>query len=398
MQVSKTENFWAIILAAGQGSRFSSVSCGLPKQFIEWQGFPVYWHSARVMGKAACISGIVLVFPADVLEEHKQIVAKLLHSDPLGIPIRCTSGGAMRQDSVRQGINQLPFEATHVLVHDAARPFLTPSLVNNICQRLALGAKAVIPAIPLTDTVKRYSGNKITQTLDRTQLIAVQTPQGFEKKLLADSHIIAVDKSLAVTDDASLLEVMGEEVIWIPGETENRKITQPEDMKFLQNRSTTSTCVGMGYDVHRYGDGRPMRLGGIAIHNAPEVIAHSDGDVLLHALMDALLGCAGLGDIGQHFPDTDNKFENISSVILLDKVISLLQDAKIAVRHVDATIIAQKPKLASHKQEIRANLARLLSLEERHVNIKATTEEGLGFTGRLEGIKASVVVTCEALA
>lgn len=304
----------------------------------------------------------------------------------------------MRQDSVRQGLNEIPPEVSHVLVHDAARPFLSPELVNRICNSLAHGARAVIPGMAITDTVKQCVGNKIAKTLDRTNLLTVQTPQGFEKKLLMDAHTHAVNTALAVTDDASLLEALGEDVVWIPGEPGNKKITQPEDISFLQSPPSTRTCVGMGYDVHRYGAGRPMKLGGIAIKNGPEIIAHSDGDVLLHALMDALLGCAGLGDIGQHFPDTDNKFENISSVILLDKVVSLLQDENIVIRHVDATIIAQKPRLSSYRQEIRTNLARLLSLEEQHVNIKATTEEGLGFTGRLEGIKASVVATCEALA
>lgn len=398
MALSQTECFWSIILAAGQGSRFASASCGLPKQFIQWQGFPLYWHSARVMSKAACITGIILVFPADILEEQKQKIASYMQSDPLGLPIRCTSGGAMRQDSVRHGLMEVPLEATHVLVHDAARPFLSPALIHRVCDRLAHGAKGVVPAMAITDTVKQYEGEKITMTLDRTHLVSVQTPQGFEKTTLANAHENAVSKSLAVTDDASLLEALGEEVVWIPGEAENRKITQPDDMRFLQKPPQSCPSVGMGYDVHRYGAGRPMKLGGVSIKNAPEIIAHSDGDVLLHALMDALLGCAGLGDIGQHFPDTDSKFENISSVILLDKVISLLQDANIIVRHIDATIIAQKPRLAPYRQEIRANLARLLSLEEQHINVKATTEEGLGFTGRLEGIKASVVVTCEALA
>lgn len=396
MALSQTAIFWSIVLAAGQGNRFASASCGLPKQFLQWQGFPLYWHSARVMSKVARISGLILVFPADVLEEQQQIVADLMQADPLGIPVRCTSGGAMRQDSVRQGLTQVPSEATHVLVHDAARPFLSPDLVNRVCSGLEQGAKAVIPAMAITDTVKLCDGNKIVKTLDRSQLLTVQTPQGFEKKSLIDAHANAVGKSLAVTDDASLLEVLGEEVLWIPGDERNRKITQPVDMELLQKSPRPHTCVGMGYDVHRYGEGRPMKLGGVAIRNAPEIIAHSDGDVLLHALMDALLGCAGLGDIGQHFPDTDDKFDNISSVILLDKVVSLLQDAGIVICHIDATIIAQKPRLATYRQEIRANLARLLSLDEQHVNIKATTEEGLGFTGRLEGIKASVVATCEA--
>lgn len=389
------EKPWAIILAAGQGQRFSSATGGTPKQFLQWQNAPLYWHSALVMSKATCIGGIVFVFPANAKEKQEKHIAELNQKSPLGLPIKIASGGPLRQDSVRLGLRALPTPVSHVLIHDAARPFLSPHLVHSVCQCLEEGADAVVPALPVTDTIKRCNCNKIVETLARDSLLAIQTPQGFARGLIESAHEFASHNGIIATDDASLVEAMGKEVVWIHGEDTNCKITRPEDMHYLTQRTST-TRVGMGYDVHCYGGERPLKLGGVPIANAPTVKAHSDGDVLLHALMDALLGCAGLGDIGQHFPDTDSRYDNISSAILLDKVLELLSDKGITVCHVDVTVIAQKPRLAHFKEEIRSNLARLLAMEKEHINIKATTEEGLGFTGRLEGIKACVIATCEA--
>lgn len=197
-----------------------------------------------------------------------------------------------------------------------------------------------------------------------------------------------------MTDDASLLEALSFEVRVIQGEAANVKITRPEDLDLLRDEAPIpSIRTGMGYDVHRYGQGRPMRLGGVSIPNAPEVLAHSDGDVLLHALSDALLGCACLGDIGQHFSDKDARFEGISSAILLHQVLDMVREAGCTPCHVDMTIVAQVPKLAPYREEIRKNVARLMGLPASSVNLKATTEEHLGFTGRSEGIKAYAVVT-----
>ena len=226
----------------------------------------------------------------------------------------------------------------------------------------------------------------------------VQTPQGFALPPLLAAHHAARQESAAgraATDDAALMEANGHPVLVVPGEAANIKITHPEDLALLEERSPVMPVprVGMGYDVHRYGSGRPMKLGGIIIPNAPEVIAHSDGDVLLHALMDALLGCAALGDIGRLFPDADARFDNISSAVLLDDVLERFRDAGLTLCHVDLTVVAQTPKLAPHREEIRKNVARLLGLGTDSVNIKATTEEKLGFTGACEGIKAYAVAT-----
>lgn len=237
----------------------------------------------------------------------------------------------------------------------------------------------------------------MASTLPRARLAAVQTPQGFQLELLRLAHGHALQEGLSVTDDAALLEALGHAVHIIPGEAANVKITRPEDLALLEEKQEQARPrTGLGYDVHRYGPGRPMKLGGVVIPGGPQVLAHSDGDVLLHALMDALLGCAGLGDIGQHFSDKDARFEGISSALLLDHVLDMTRAAGLTLCHADLTVVAQTPRLAPFREEIRKNVARLLSLPTALVNLKATTEEGLGFTGRAEGVKAYAVVSALA--
>ena len=385
---------WALVLAAGQGNRMAESTGGTAKQFLPWRGVPLFWHAARAMSRSACVAGIVFVFPASQIEQANELLADLQKHDDLGLPWVSACGGALRQDSVRLGLAALPVRPASVLVHDAARPFLTPALVRSVCHELAQGAAGVIPAISVTDTIKIVENGRVTATLPRDGLAAVQTPQGFQLQTLLDAHAHALEAGLAVTDDASLLEALGFEVRVIQGEAANVKITRPEDLDLLRNETPLpSFRTGMGYDVHRYGQGRPMRLGGVSIPNAPEVLAHSDGDVLLHALSDALLGCACLGDIGQHFSDKDARFEGISSAILLHQVLDMVREAGCTPCHVDMTIVAQVPKLAPYREEIRKNVARLMGLPASSVNLKATTEEHLGFTGRSEGIKAYAVVT-----
>lgn len=389
---------WALVLAAGQGKRLSAATGGHSKQFLLWKGVPLYWHSARTLARSGAVAGLVFVFPQDCLEEEKQRLTQLARNEDPGIPWLAVAGGAERQDSVRHGLAALPRGAAHVLVHDSARPFMSAALVHRVCDALAAGAVAVIPGLAVTDTIKVVCDDLVTDTPPRARLRAVQTPQGFALPPLLAAHDAARQESAAgraATDDAALMEAHGHPVLVVPGEAANIKITHPEDLALLEERSPVMPVprVGMGYDVHRYGNGRPMKLGGIIIPNAPEVIAHSDGDVLLHALMDALLGCAALGDIGRLFPDADARFDNISSAVLLDDVLERFRDAGLTLCHVDLTIVAQTPKLAPHREEIRKNVARLLGLGTDSVNIKATTEEKLGFTGACEGIKAYAVAT-----
>ena len=388
---------WAILLAAGQGSRLAAVSGGLAKQFLHWQGMPLYWHSARSMSRSAAVAGIVFVFPPADYAAHAESLRALYAAEDLGLPCLTAAGGPLRQDSVRHGLAVLPANTRHVLIHDAARPFVSPELIRKICASLESSAPGTIPALPVTDTIKTVSHGLVTGTLPRHTLMAVQTPQGFNLDHLLQAHRHAEAQNLNVTDDASLLEALGYEVRVIEGEAANVKITNPEDMDLLQGPPVLPRpCTGMGYDVHRYAPGRPMRLGGVLIPGGPEVVAHSDGDVLLHALTDAVLGCAGLGDIGQHFSDKDPRFDNISSALLLDEALDMVRQKGVQLCHADLTVVAQTPRLAPYREEIRKNIARLLALPADCVNLKASTEEGLGFTGRAEGIKAYAVVTAWA--
>jgi 2-C-methyl-D-erythritol 4-phosphate cytidylyltransferase/2-C-methyl-D-erythritol 2,4-cyclodiphosphate synthase len=267
-------------------------------------------------------------------------------------------------------------------------------LVRELIDALASGARGVIPAVPVTDTVKRVAGNTVAETLNRAELAAVQTPQGFETALLREAHDRALAEGWEVTDDASMVERLAEVAV-IPGEAGNVKITVPEDLKRLEQARTTVPCTGWGYDVHRFGGeaDRPLVLGGVPIPGGPAIVAHSDGDVLLHALADAILGTFGGGDIGTHFPDTDPNFDNADSGVLVREVLAMAERAQTRIVHADLTVIAQVPRLAPHAAQIARNAARLLGLEPHQVNFKATTEEKLGFTGEKKGIKAVACVT-----
>lgn len=375
----------------------AAAELGTRKQFIEWKGSPLFWHSATTMARVPAIRGIVFVFPPEEHEDARSLTKNLDTGGRLGIPWVAVQGGERRQDSVRLGLGALPPDAEGVLVHDAARPFASAPLVSSLCEALEHSA-AIIPAIPVTDTIKsvQWEGAEKTveATLVRNKLRAVQTPQAFRLDVLRPAHEQALTDGWDVTDDASMVERLDVPVTVIPGEETNVKITTPEDLSLISGSvPTLLPCVGWGYDVHRYGEGRPFVLGGVPIPKAPQVIAHSDGDVLLHALTDALLGCLGKGDIGRHFPDTDPRYDNIESSILLNEVFLESRKAGLLLTHVDLTVVAQRPKLAAHREDIRRNVASLLHMNIADVNFKATTEEHLGFTGRKEGIKAVAAVT-----
>ena len=375
---------WTLLLAAGQGNRLASATGGLAKQFLDWKGAPLYWESALVFSRCARVDGLVFVFPEACIDEERERVAGLMRNASLGIPWKVVAGGALRQDSVRNGLAALPGDCMEVLIHDAARPFVSPVLVNRILDGLHGEASgecvaACIPGIPVVDTIKVMDEEKKVATPDRKHLMAVQTPQGFSLAFLRAAHQRAEEEGWVVTDDASLLELCGHAVHVAEGEAGNKKITTPEDLEMLRMTGERIPCVGYGYDVHKYADGnearqpaRPMRLGGVPIAGSPDVLAHSDGDVLLHALIDALL---------------------VNSAVLLDTVLEHVLKANVHITHVDLTVIAQIPKVGPHREMIRRNVARLLGLDLGAVNVKATTEEGLGFTGERLGIKAVAVVT-----
>ena len=387
---------WGIILAAGQGRRMAEATGGEAKQFLRWKGVPLWWHSAKAMAASPAVHGLVFVFPPDRKAEAEAELFKLDKSNSLGVRIAVAEGGSRRQDSVRHGLEALPAGCARVLVHDSARPFLSTALTTRLAAALDdnPGLCGVIPGLPVTDTIKEVDGDGIvTGTPPRALLRAVQTPQAFPVEELRMAHARAEEEGWDVTDDASLMEYCELPVLVIEGEAGNIKITHPQDLAMLTENKPLLPCCGYGYDVHAYGGNRPLMLGGVEISGDFLVSAHSDGDVLLHALMDAILGCLAAGDIGHLFPDNDPKFEGISSVVLLDHVMHLAAEAGLRLCHVDMTVIAQKPKLAPHAEAIRRNVARLLDLPPEHVAFKATTEEKLGFTGELKGLKAVALVT-----
>ena len=403
---------WAILLAAGQGSRLQDAGLPCPKQFLEWDGLPLFWHSAKTLARLPALQGLVLVFPPEApdLSEYSAMVCVLQARSPLGVACTLTQGGARRQDSVARGLLALPPDATHVLVHDAARPFASPALILSVYKALAFH-DAVVPGVALADTVKRITPDGlVAETPDRASLRAVQTPQGFRLDILCKAHAAAQKDSVSGTDDASLVERLGLPVFIVPGEASNAKITSPADLALLDAPGSPRSpedamtkpvthsknrvpCTGFGYDVHRYGGSRPFILGGVPIPTDITIEAHSDGDTLLHALVDAILGCLGAGDIGALFPDTDKSHEGIASGIFLSEVLDMAARADLRISHVDLTIVAQVPKIAPHRQAIAKNVARLLGLAPSLVGCKATTEEHLGFTGEKKGIKAIALVT-----
>lgn len=388
------KNVWGIILAAGSGTRLAEASGGVRKQYLEYKGAPLFWHSARTFSRVAEVTGLVFVFPeVDAPLMEKQVRASFKAED-LGVRWTVCAGGARRQDSVFNGLKELPRDCGGVLVHDSARPFVSARIITDLIDALNEGARGVIPAIPVTDTIKKVDGDVVVETLNRAELRGVQTPQAFETALLVEAHERAVAEGWEVTDDASMVERLAEVKV-IPGEAANVKITTPDDLARLEEARTLVPCVGWGYDVHRFGgeNDRPLVIGGVPIPGPQTIIAHSDGDVLLHALTDAVLGTFGGGDIGTHFPDTDAKFSGTDSAIFLKETLALAAEAGARIVHADLTVITQVPRLAPHAKQIAKNVCRLLGLEPHQVNFKATTEEKLGFTGEKKGIKAVATVT-----
>ncbi len=385
---------WALLAAAGKGLRLDP-SGATPKQFMEFQGVPLFWHSALAFARVAGISGIVFVFPPDGSpDEYTRLLDELDAGRTLGLERRIALGGSTRQESVRNGLAVLPPNCRRVLVHDAARPFADTSLIVRVLDALAAGHEAVIPGLPLTDTVKSLDdAGLVAATPERARLRAVQTPQGFDRAVLLRAHEAAAHT--AATDDAALVEALGLPVLVVDGAEGNRKITTPGDLAILEaghKEMDMRLCCGFGYDVHRYGGDRPFILGGVPIPTDIRIQAHSDGDTLFHALMDALLGCIGGGDIGGMFPDSDPNYAGISSGLLLAEVRERCLRAGLELHHADITITAQAPRIAPHRELIAKNVATLLHLPPQSVNVKATTEEGLGFTGEKKGIKVMAQV------
>ncbi len=376
-----------ILLAGGSGSR---MNLAINKAFLTLKGKSVLARSAEAF-RSFADEMIVVVRKGEDKKARDEIFAL-----NLPFPVRFTFGGSTRQESVSHALAMLQSCPDEIaLIHDAARCMVDQATILRVLDSVK-NTRSGVASVPVKDTIKICSAELLAQeTLPRDQLRAIQTPQGF----LIEDLLFAMERAekdhFLGTDDASLLEHCGLPVYLTEGNERNRKLTTREDLNMLKSELSDSYYpsyrVGQGYDVHRLVEGRPLILCGIEIPWEYGLLGHSDADVALHALMDALLGAAGLGDIGRHFPDTDPQYKGISSLELLRTVMSLLQEHHLAPSNVDITIVAQKPKLAPYIQKMAASVAQVLSLPENRVNVKATTTEHLGFEGRMEGISSQAV-------
>ena len=375
----------AVILGGGSGTRMGQ---GRNKVLLPLCGMPILIRSVQAF--VPHVSQTVVVIRREDYDE----AAALLKTYGCNAELVC--GGDTRQASVAAGLNLVPDDAA-VLVHDGARCLVDEGTIlrcKESVERLGSG----VAAIPVTDTIKQVSGSVIVSTPDRSTLYAMQTPQGFLKADLALAHAHASLTGFTGTDDASLLEHMGLTVHISQGSPKNIKITRPEDMIMAESmlKKPVSLRIGYGYDVHQLVKDRKLILCGVDVPHETGLLGHSDADVALHALMDAMLGSMALGDIGHLFPDSDQKYRGISSMLLLKEVCDVLKSCGAHVVNCDLTICAQKPKLAPFVPQMRQNIASALSLPVSCVSVKATTTEHLGFEGRMEGISASAVVMTEA--
>ena len=375
--------WYAIVLAGGSGSRMGA---GRNKVLLELRGEPVIVRSVKAF--KGLVEGIVLVARSEDIPAMQTIM------EAAELPVTIVHGGGTRQASVWNGLCALPKECTHVLIHDGARCLVDEATVRR-CMASVEECGTGVAAIPAIDTIKQVDeANMVTATPNRAALRAVQTPQGFTLDVIRRAHETAMKKGFLGTDDASLVEALGIPVRLTLGDRRNIKLTTPEDIQMAEAflpQDFPSLRIGQGYDVHRLVEGRDLILCGVNVPHTLGLLGHSDADVALHALMDAMLGAMCLGDIGKHFPDTDERYRGISSMKLLVHVVKLLHDHRARVTNCDVTIVAQKPKLLPYIPQMRQNVAAALALPLERVNIKATTTEHLSFEGREEGISSHAI-------
>lgn len=377
----------ALIVAAGTGTRFGAD--GPPKQYHPLGGQPVLRHALRAFTAHPRIDGVRTVIRPDDRASFDNASAGL----DLLAPV---DGGSSRQESVRQGLESLAgMEPARVLIHDGARPFPTAALIDRVIDALSQ-ADGAIPALPVRDTLKQVDDEgRILDTVPRDGLWRVQTPQGFRYGPLLAAHRNAPVGGTPLTDDAAVAEAAGLSLVTVAGDPDNVKITGREDL----DAAAAALCaagrvaVGSGFDVHRVAEGDHVRLCGVDIPAPFRLDGHSDADVGLHALTDALLGALAAGDIGSHFPPSDPQWKGADSAIFLDAAVAMVAQAGGAIEHADVTLICEQPKIGPHREAMQARLAGILGIAPSRLGIKATTSEGLGFTGRGEGIAAQATAT-----
>lgn len=380
----------ALIVAAGRGSRAGGEK---PKQYQMLGGKPLLRYSLETLLGHAAVARVAVVIHSDDSTAYAEVIGDLADHPRLAPP--CL-GGAARQDSVRLGLEALaPEQPSYVLIHDAARPFLGQTQVDRLIETLARAPGAVL-AIPVVDTLKRDDGGYARGGVERQGLWRVQTPQAFRFPDILTAH--RQSAGLALTDDAAVAERAGLAVKLVPGTEENFKVTEPDDFaraerQLMQQLGDIRT--GQGFDVHAFSDeaGRKLTIGGMVIPHDKGLAGHSDADVALHALTDAILGALGDGDIGQHFPPSDARWKNADSAAFLKHAVELVAKRGGMLAHCDVTIICEAPKIGPHREAMRARIAGITGISLDRVSVKATTTEKLGFTGRREGIAAQAIAT-----
>jgi 2-C-methyl-D-erythritol 4-phosphate cytidylyltransferase / 2-C-methyl-D-erythritol 2,4-cyclodiphosphate synthase len=399
MSAPAERRLWAIVPAAGRGERFASAAHGLPKQYTTLAGRSVLEWSLRALLKEPRVHAIVVVLAAN--DPHWPAISAKLNSPKL----LSTIGGAQRQDSVMNGLDFLLPKAgaeDWILVHDAARPCLSSEdlaalidAVAGVPDNLGAAAAGAVLAAPIVDTVKRELRDSV-ETVDRTGLWRALTPQVFGFAQLRRALQDVARAGVAVTDEAQALERLRLHPKLVRGSPFNIKVTRVEDLELaagiLRLTESNQMRAGLGMDVHAFGAGDHVVLGGVRIAHPFGVIAHSDGDVVIHALCDALLGAMGDGDIGQHFPDSDPRYRGADSRVFLRAVAERMRAAGLHLVNADLTVLAEAPRIAAHRSAMSANLAADLQVPARLINIKATTTERLGFIGRNEGLAAMASV------
>ena len=367
-----------LIVAAGKGERAGTE---LPKQYEQLAGKPMLRRTVEAFAGYP----VQVVIGAGQQELAAAALAGLDVPDPV-------TGGATRQESVRLGLHALGRDAPDfVLIHDAARPLVSRKVIADVVAALEAGADGALPMVAASDTLRRAGDNGQWTLVSRENLYRAQTPQGFGYAKITRAHHDHAGSE--VTDDVALAELAGLKVQMVQGEEKNIKVTRKEDFAMAETLIGSDVRTASGYDVHKFKDGDHIWLCGLKIPHTHGLEGHSDADVGLHAITDALLGCIGEGDIGQHFPPTDERWRGAASWKFLEHAANLVAVRGGVLSHVDVTIICERPKVGPHRDAMKAKIAEILKIEESRVSVKATTTEGLGFTGRREGIAAQAIAT-----
>lgn len=372
----------AIIPSAGSGTRMEITE---NKLMIKIGSETIIEKTIAKFENSEWIDGIIIITDD---EKIKNICGKYSKV------IKFTKGGKQRQDSVCNAIDLITNQNSIILIHDGDRPFVSDEIIkNNIVAASEFGA--CVTAIKSKDTIKKVKKDSVDKTLNRDELINVQTPQSFDYKIIKKAYEFYKETKIEVTDDSTLVELLDVKIKVVPGDYKNIKITTKEDVEFanyLEGKSLVNLKIGLGYDVHRLIKNRELIIGGVKIPFELGLDGHSDGDVLIHAIIDGLLGAINKGDIGMLFPDTDDSYKGVSSLELLKKVNEIIVENKFKIANIDSVVVAQKPKILPFISEMKGNISKILNIDSSCISIKGTTTEKLGFEGRGEGISAQAIV------